>query len=148
MEDYKVEFPPIGTGAFGSALRAIRKSDGLSVCIKVSNPLQNQLNVDILAREILLLSRMDHPNIIRYYTHFWSGKQLCIVMELADGGTLSRLIKVPLPEEKILEILYQIADGLNYLHEQNILHRDLKPDNILLMKTGQIKIADFGLPSS
>lgn len=118
MEDYKVEFPPIGTGAFGSALRAIRKYDGLPVCIKVSNPLQSQLNTDFLAREILLLSRMNHPNVIRYYTHFWSGKQLCIVMELADEGTLSKLIKSPLTEDKILEILFQIAEGLNYLHEQ------------------------------
>ena len=96
---------------------------------------------------------LDHPNIIRAHEVYKtkSGK-LCIVMDYADGGDLSAMIKKReannmeyFSEEDVFNILCQICLALKVCHEHKILHRDLKPHNILLMKNGRVKLADFGI---
>jgi serine/threonine protein kinase len=86
-----------------------------------------------------------HYNIIRHYNNFWHENRLVIVMELADGGDLSRYLVPQMPEHFILVYFTQIVEGVKYIHSQRIDHRDLKRDNIFMMTNGTIKIDDFGM---
>lgn len=94
---------------------------------------------------------MDHPNIIRYYESFKYKKHLCIVTEYAQNGDLQRKIKEAksggkkLSQQQILDWFCQLALALGHIHSKNILHRDLKPKNILLTRSNEVKIGDFGI---
>ena len=98
--------------------------------------------------QILISSLL--PNTVRYYCSFDSGERkqfYNIVMELAEGGDLSGQVKcTPAPSMTLVKDWFvQCLSGLSYMHEQRILHQDIKPDNILLSSSKQIKIADLGL---
>ncbi|MBN3306295.1 NEK11 kinase, partial [Amia calva] len=102
------------------------------------------------AKEAQLLSRLDHPAIVHFYTSFVELQSFCIITEYCEGGDLDSRIKGRwdmgrlFPEGQVLEWLIQILLGVQYLHERLILHRDLKTKNIFL-KNGMIKIGDFGV---
>lgn len=104
-----------------------------------------------LEDEVACMSKLKHPNVIAYVRHFWCETRFCIVMEFAEGSDLSRLIERHkkkcefIPENRIWKFVRQIAQGLHYMHAKNIIHRDIKPQNILLDQEENIKIADFGL---
>lgn len=91
---------------------------------------------------------MNHPNIVKYYSFDISpdNQQVEIVLEYAEGGSLKHYLTVngPLPEMEASDKTKQILEGLAYLHQQNIVHRDLKCANILVMADGTLKITDFG----
>lgn len=109
-----------------------------------------------MTKEINILSRLKHPNIIQYYDSFISSDMCCIVMEYASNGSLQSLIKKhqqikeSIPVQFIWNCFVQILIGLKYIHSQKIIHRDLKPANILLSGTEGdiIKISDFGISKS
>jgi NIMA (never in mitosis gene a)-related kinase len=97
--------------------------------------------------ELDLLSRFDHPSIIKYVEHVRTDTDLRIVLEYADCGDLRRFIDSrenrPIPEHIILTIFSQICLGLQFLHSHHVLDRDFKPDNILMMSDGTIRNCDF-----
>ena len=101
--------------------------------------------------EVLLLRRLRHPNIIQYYTSFVDDGSLYIVMEYADAGDMYTALKArgkqgrTLPEDQVWDYFQQTAAGLQYLHHQNIIHRDVKSMNIFLMKDGGVKLGDLGV---
>lgn len=98
--------------------------------------------------EVKVLSILHHPNIISYYGSFESNGELFIEMEYANAGTLANFLtslSCPLQEHEILIIFKQIVAATVHLHENNILHRDLKTENIFLNKEGFIKVGDFGI---
>uniref|UniRef100_A0A0N4ZSG5 non-specific serine/threonine protein kinase n=1 Tax=Parastrongyloides trichosuri TaxID=131310 RepID=A0A0N4ZSG5_PARTI len=138
-----------GKGSFGKAILYKRKIDNTFVIIKeiVMHNLslierQSALN------EVLLLSQLDHRNIISYYDSFEEDGILMIEMEYADGGNLSQFLMMQdeyINEDVIWFIFTQIVDGVCYLHQNNILHRDLKTANIFLTKNNDVKIGDFGI---
>jgi serine/threonine protein kinase len=144
MKGYNLEPVPLGSGAFGTAMKGIRISDSLEVCLKISNNVLSDKDRQVFEHEAETLHKISHPNIIRFYESFWYDKKFCIVMEFADGGSLQEKISDKLNQNQILAILVQLLEGLKYLHERKIFHRDLKPDNLLFVK-GQLKIADFGM---
>lgn len=98
-------------------------------------------------REALSASSLSHPNIVEMYDVGEDDGQYYIVMEYVDGKTLKQLIKKrgALTVSEIIDIMLQLTDGLAHAHESYIIHRDIKPQNILIMENGLVKITDFGI---
>jgi 5'-AMP-activated protein kinase catalytic alpha subunit len=103
--------------------------------------------LECVEREIRILETASHPHIVQFKEVIHAGDSIFIVMEYCSGGSLLRAITnsggFPMPE--CLRLLYDILQGVNYLHDHGISHRDIKPDNILIDHTGRAKITDFGL---
>ncbi|XGW21232.1 hypothetical protein V3C99_004296 [Haemonchus contortus] len=139
----------VGKGAFGSAVLYRRKEDASLVIIKEINMYDLDSSQRQLAlNEVHLLSRIQHPNIISYYDSFEEDGILMIEMEFADGGTLAQfLVKCQtfIPEDTVTDLMIQMLSAVAYLHENSVLHRDLKTANVFLMKDGFVKIGDFGI---
>src|SRR3990172_1684304 len=97
-------------------------------------------------REAKLLASLNHPNIAAIYGLEISGPIRALVMELVEGPTLAERIRGgPVPMDEALPIARQVADAVEYAHENNVIHRDLKPANIKVKADGMVKVLDFGL---
>ncbi|XP_012578627.1 PREDICTED: serine/threonine-protein kinase Nek5 [Condylura cristata] len=150
MDQYDV-IKAIGEGAFGKAYLAKGKSDGQHCVIKEINfakmPIQEK---EASRKEVTLLAKMKHPNIVTFFNSFQENDRLFIVMEYCDGGDLMKRIGrqrgVLFSEDQILNWFIQISLGLKHIHDRKILHRDIKAQNIFLSKNGMIaKLGDFGI---
>ncbi|XP_060143912.1 serine/threonine-protein kinase Nek5 [Globicephala melas] len=150
MDKYDV-IKAIGEGAFGKAYLAKGKSDSKDCVIKEINfekmPIQEK---EASKKEVILLAKMKHPNIVTFFSSFQENNRLFIVMEYCDGGDLMKRIKkqrgVLLSEDQILSWFVQISLGLKHIHDRKILHRDIKTQNIFLSKNGMVaKLGDFGI---
>uniref|UniRef100_A0A674IVW1 Serine/threonine-protein kinase Nek8 n=1 Tax=Terrapene triunguis TaxID=2587831 RepID=A0A674IVW1_9SAUR len=150
MEKYE-RIRVVGRGAFGIVHLCLRKADQKLVIIK-QIPVEQMTKDERLAaqNECQVLKLLNHPNIIEYYENFLEDKALMIAMEYAPGGTLAEFIHKRcnslLDEDTILHFFVQILLALHHVHTKQILHRDLKTQNILLDKHRMIvKIGDFGI---
>ena len=145
----------LGEGSFGKAYLGVSDKDGSNCVIK-------QIPVEGLSdqekretfNEASILKKLDHQNIIKFKEVFLSRKptqSLNIVTEFADGGDLSQKIeaqkklKEHFPETQILDYFTQICLALQHMHKKKIIHRDLKSGNVFLMKSGLVKLGDFGI---
>ncbi len=112
----------------------------------------NTEDQDELLRRLLLegqrAANLRHNGIVIVYEALQDGDATYIVMEYVAGGKLSDRLKERLDHESAIAILREIAEALDYAHQQGIVHRDIKPDNILLDATGRVRIADFGIAKS
>ena len=144
----------LGKGAFGMVCLVKRKFDGKIYAMKRIKIVQlSDKDKENSLNEIRILASLSHRNIIGYKDAFYdkNSKTLNIVMEFADDGDISTKIKQKLRtkshfEENIIwGYLIQILEGLNYLHEKKIIHRDLKSANIFLMKDNTVKIGDLNV---
>ncbi len=138
----------LGQGGMGEVYRAQDTLLSRHVAIKIL-PDEFAYDAERLARfqrEAQVLASLNHPNIAALYAlEQFDGKRF-IVMELVDGETLAhRLVKGPLPAHDALEICRQIAEGLEAAHEKGVIHRDLKPGNVMITGDDKVKILDFGL---
>ncbi len=138
----------IGFGGMGAVYLAHQKELGRDVALKLV-PLDqgdDLVPLERFTREAQALARLSHPRIVTIYEVRRLPEHLCLVMELVDGGNLrDRLRRGPLAEAEVIALLEQVCDGLAHAHEQGVVHRDVKPENILLAEDGNLKIADFGL---
>lgn len=144
----------IGKGSFGEAILVRSRADGKRYVAKAvdSEPMSDKERRDI-QNEIRILAAVNHPNIIRYHEHFLDGTFIFIIMEYADGGDLNSRIKEaksqenPKPFDPQLAMFWflQICMALKYLHDNRILHRDLKTANIFLTSKNVVKLGDFGI---
>jgi len=149
---YKIiEF--LGEGSFGKAYLAQCDNDNNKYVIK-QIPLEGMSDEEKREtfNEAIILKKLDHPNIIKFKEVFLQRKPkpaLNIVTEYADGGDLNKKIekqkKVPFDEAQILDYITQICLALQHIHKKKIIHRDLKSGNIFLMKSGIVKLGDFGI---
>jgi serine/threonine protein kinase len=139
----------IGEGTFGKVKKGIHKLTGVPVAIKIleKDKIVDLADVERVKREIHILIRIDHPNVIRLYEVIDSPKHIFLIMEFAPGGELFDHIVAcgRVKEREACRFLHQIVNGVDYCHKQGVIHRDLKPENLLLDKITGIKIVDFGL---
>lgn len=107
--------------------------------------LEKQPRKDLLVQEILILKESVHPNVVNFIDSYLSENDLWVVMEYMGGGPLNEVIECnSFTEEQIACICHQSAKGLLHLHRKNIIHRDIKSDNVLMDLKGNVKISDFG----
>uniref|UniRef100_A0A8C0DYC4 Myosin light chain kinase 3 n=2 Tax=Balaenoptera musculus TaxID=9771 RepID=A0A8C0DYC4_BALMU len=139
----------LGGGRFGQVHRCTEKATGLSLAAKIIKVKSAKDREDV-KNEINIMNQLSHVNLIQLYDAFESKNSFTLVMEYVDGGELFDRIteeKYHLTELDVVVFTKQICEGVQYLHQQYVLHLDLKPENILCVnQTGhQIKIIDFGL---
>jgi serine/threonine protein kinase len=138
----------IGSGSMGRVYKAHHPMMDRVVALKIIAPeiASNERAVARFQREMRLVGRLDHPNVVRAFDADQFHRILYIVMEYVPGYSLGeRLKKGPIPALEMVEYAAQAALGLAHAHEQGIVHRDIKPSNILRNREGRIKILDLGL---
>lgn len=139
----------LGAGASAPVYKCVDQHLGnLIVAIKVFSRGEdtNSNATRRLHRELQATYSVDHPNVAKFYEMFQLDSLVCLVMEYVDGGTLDRLlVRSDLTFSRIQHILIQICRGLEAIHRLGLVHRDLKLQNILVTKSDEVKIADFGL---
>ncbi|KAL7258143.1 hypothetical protein ACSBR1_004297 [Camellia fascicularis] len=140
----------IGKGAYGRVYKGLDLENGDFVAIKqvsLENIAQEDLN--IIMQEIDLLKNLNHKNIVKYLGSLKTKTHLHIILEYVENGSLANIIKPnkfgPFPESLVVVYIAQVLEGLVYLHEQGVIHRDIKGANILTTKEGLVKLADFGV---
>ena len=139
---------PLGAGGMGEVYRARDPRLGRDIAIKVlpAALASDPERLKRLETEARAASALNHPNILTVYDIGSADSISYIAMELVDGVTLAELLaRGPLPIKKLLDIAEQVAGGLSSAHEVGVIHRDLKPGNIMISREGFAKILDFGL---
>ncbi|CAO3650644.1 unnamed protein product [Cunninghamella blakesleeana] len=136
----------IGKGQFASVYRALDLSTGEIVAIKRIK-LEDGEQDEEMMKEIALLKNMSHSNVIRYLGFIRNKNHLNIILEYAENGSLMSTLKSfgAFPEKLVASFCIKILNGLDYLHENDVVHCDLKAANILTTKTGNVKLTDFGV---
>ncbi|KAK8490816.1 hypothetical protein V6N12_011446 [Hibiscus sabdariffa] len=140
----------IGKGAYGRVYKGLDLENGDFVAIKqVSLENIGQEDLNIIMQEIDLLKILNHKNIVKYLGSSKTKSHLHIILEYVENGSLANIIKPnkfgPFPESLVAVYIAQVLEGLVYLHEQGVIHRDIKGANILTTKEGLVKLADFGV---
>ncbi|MEJ2722802.1 MAG: serine/threonine-protein kinase [bacterium] len=138
----------IGAGGMGEVFRARDMKLGRDVALKILPEVfaTDSERLGRFEREATLLASLNHPNIAAIYGLEQSGSHKFLVLELIEGEDLARrLARGPLPVEDALPIARQLCDALEAAHEQGVIHRDLKPGNVVVDADGNIKVLDFGL---
>lgn len=147
LGSYRLE-EQIGKGGMGVVWRARHTRLGSERAVKVL-PAHLAAEEDFLKRferEASSVAKLDHPNILAVYEYGEAGGAPYLVMPYIKGGTLKeRMAKGPVPRDEALSYLAQTAEALDYAHEQGLVHRDVKPANLLLDGRGRLYLADFGI---
>ena len=148
--DYEI-LGPLGSGGMGSVFRV---RNVISNRVEAMKALQPDLGMEpeLAARfsaEIRTLAGFDHPNIAQLRTAFQSGAQQLMVMEFVEGSTLDEWARrSPIPQDEVIAIALQILSALSYAHGRGVVHRDIKPGNLMVTGEGIVKLMDFGIAKS
>ena len=144
----------LGEGHFGSVKLVTSKLTNKLYAMKEINSsrYKTEKQRQVVMKEIKLLENLHHPHVITYFNSFRENNNFYIIIEYINGGSLEDLLidnikqKKMISEKLVWDLLVQALSGLLYLHEQRkIIHRDIKPDNLLLDSEGHLKISDFGV---
>ena len=138
-----------GSGGMSVIYKALDRLLGRMVAIKILRPslTQDPAFLEKFQQEARSVAMMSHPNIVTVHDVGSDGATHYIVMEMVDGQDLKKMIKTQgaLPSGKALEYAIQICAGLGFAHRSQLVHADVKPQNILINKSGVVKITDFGI---
>jgi len=139
----------VAEGGMGTVYKGRRRSDGLVVAIKILPAIaaKNPVLLQRFKREFNAARQLDHPNIVRAIEYCDTVPTPFLVMEFVEGESLGQRIEREgkLTEAEAIRIMAQVCQGLHRAHKQNLIHRDVKPDNIMLTKDGTAKLTDLGL---
>ncbi len=148
LEEFELH-ESIGVGTVGAIYRATDLPHGQDVALKILHPTvsDDKLISARFAREMMILEKLSHPHIVRYFGGGREKKQLFYTMELVSGGSLKELLARDerLPWREVATIAVQICSALQHAHNHGIIHRDLKPANLLFTEEGEVKLCDFGI---
>jgi serine/threonine-protein kinase PpkA len=140
----------IGSGGMTEVYLAVRESDGLPVVLKVLDAAGKATSAHLsrFIQEYTLLSRIDDPHVIRIYDQGFTDDHAYIAMEYFERGDLRSELTRGMTQQRVLEVVVQVARALDAIHGLGIIHRDLKPENIMLRPDGSVALADFGVAKS
>uniref|UniRef100_A0A8C2V117 Myosin IIIA n=2 Tax=Chinchilla lanigera TaxID=34839 RepID=A0A8C2V117_CHILA len=145
----------IGKGTYGKVFKVLNKKNGQKAAVKILDPVHD-IDEEIEAEYNILKALSDHPNVVKFYGIYFkkdkiNGDKLWLVLELCNGGAVTDLVKGFLKrgermrEPIIAYILHEALMGLQHLHNNKTIHRDVKGNNILLTTEGGVKLVDFGV---
>ncbi|CAM9262972.1 unnamed protein product, partial [Ectocarpus sp. 6 AP-2014] len=148
---YSVETEPLGRGSFASVYKGVNRETNEPVAIKVMTKARlGERALKMLSAEINILRTLEHPNVVCLRDSRTTERRILIVLEFCGGGDLGQFIQArgPSPEATARHFMLQLAAGLSFLRSRRLIHRDIKPQNLLLSSRSSrasLKIADFGL---
>ncbi|XP_012870046.1 PREDICTED: myosin-IIIa [Dipodomys ordii] len=145
----------IGKGTYGKVFKVLNKKNGQKAAVKILDPIHD-IDEEIEAEYNILRALSDHPNVVKFYGIYFKkdrqhGDKLWLVLELCNGGSVTDLVKgflrrgERMSELLIAYILHEALMGLQHLHNNKTIHRDVKGNNILLTTEGGVKLVDFGV---
>jgi serine/threonine-protein kinase len=139
----------IGRGAMGEIYKAVQTSMDRLVALKILSPknVQNEKAKQRFVQEARTVARLNHPNIVQGYDVGVKNDVYYLAMEYIDGPTVGDLLRRggAMDEKRALQIVLQVAGALEHAYRHHIIHRDIKPDNVLLTRDGLVKLCDLGL---
>ncbi|PWN34454.1 uncharacterized protein FA14DRAFT_148864 [Meira miltonrushii] len=149
IKDFDI-IKPISKGAFGSVFLTRKRTTGDYFAIKVlkkSDMIAKNQITNVKAERMILMTQTQSPFVVKLFFTFQSSESLFLVMEYLPGGDLANLVKAlgTLSEDWTRQFVAEVVNGLEMLHAQGVVHRDMKPDNLLIDQKGHLKLTDFGL---
>ncbi|XP_031437245.1 serine/threonine-protein kinase PAK 5 isoform X2 [Clupea harengus] len=142
--EYLDNFLKIGEGSTGIVCIATERHTGKQVAVKKMD-LRKQQRRELLFNEVVIMRDYHHENVVDMYNSYLVGDELWVVMEFLEGGALTDIVThTRMNEEQIATVCVSVLRALSYLHNQGVIHRDIKSDSILLTSDGRIKLSDFG----
>eukprot|EP00754_Rhynchopus_humris_P048252 Rhum_TRINITY_DN7645_c0_g1::Rhum_TRINITY_DN7645_c0_g1_i1::g.24057::m.24057/K08796/BRSK; BR serine/threonine kinase len=143
----------IGVGTTGKVKAGFHKQTGQRVAVKIVKKKNMEDNLEVrqrVEREVKVLKLLNHPNVMKLYDVLQTSTHLFVVVELLEGGQLYDHVSAHplLGEAEVFQFFYQLTTGIAFMHSQNICHRNVKLENLLLDSAGNLKIADLEMASA
>ena len=155
VDDFEI-LQVLGEGSFGYIAKVKSRLNHKIYAMKKIDisKIKEQKVIKLMENETKILSDLDNPMIVKYYKSFNEDGALFILMEFMDNGDIGGIYKAnktlekPIPEEKIYDIFIQSLKALSFIHSRNLIHRDIKPDNLFITVDGNVKLGDFGVSAA
>ena len=155
VDDFEI-LQVLGEGSFGYIAKVKSRLNHKIYAMKKIDisKIKEEKVTKLMMNETKILSELNNPLIVKYYKTFNEDGALFILMEFMDNGDIggifkaSKTLEKPIPEEKIYDIFIQSMKALTYIHSLNLIHRDIKPDNLFITVDGNVKLGDFGVSAA